>query len=288
MTDARPTGNAEQIRHWNEVAGPLWVEHQDVLDRMIGSFGRRLIDDARLTPGESVLDVGCGTGQTTVEIARRVGPRGRVLGVDVSRPMLEAARRRAAAQNDAATIELREGDAERMTLELAAFDVVTSRFGVMFFADPKAAFTNLRRAIKPTGRLAFLCWQGLARNTWVAGPVQALAQVLPMPAPPPPDAPGPFSFADVARVKGILERAGFRDVAFEDIEDTLQVGDGSVESTVEFLLQIGPCATLLRDAPREAVATARSTLVSYFQGVAREGTVRQRGAAWLVSAQPGA
>ena len=290
MTNAS-ADNQEQIRHWNEVAGPLWVERQDLLDRMIGAFGVRAIDAARFAPGERVLDVGCGTGQTTVEIARRVGPGGRVVGVDVSRPMLDGARRRAAASAPtpapgAAPIDFVEGDAQVMPLEKAAFDVVFSRFGVMFFADPAAAFVNLRAALRPGGRLVFLCWQGVARNAWVAGPVQALAAVLPMPAPPPPGAPGPFAFAEPDRVRGILGAAGYREIALEEIEDALVVGDGSVESTLEFLLHIGPCATLLKGAPRETVDTARSTLRAFFQRIARDGEVHLRGTTWLVTARP--
>jgi SAM-dependent methyltransferase len=278
-------GNEEQIRHWNEVAGPVWVERQDILDRMIGSFGVKALDGTRFKAGESVLDVGCGTGQTTVDIARRVAPGGRVVGLDISRPMLAAARRRQT-PSGAVSIDFREGDAQVAPIERGAFDVVFSRFGIMFFADPVAAFKNLQGALRPTGRLAILCWQGLPRNPWVAGPVQALAAVLPMPAPPPPGAPGPFSMGDPNRVKEILSSAGFRDIGLEGIEDDLTVGDGRVESTVEFMLKLGPCATLLKDAPPENVAKARSTLRKYFSDIAQEGKVKQRGATWLVTARP--
>jgi SAM-dependent methyltransferase len=197
-----------------------------------------------------------------------------------------SAARAAASSGAVAAIDFVEGDAQVAPLERAAFDVLFSRFGVMFFADPVAAFSNLRTALRPNGRVAFLCWQGIARNPWVAGPVQALAKVLPMPAPPPPDAPGPFAFADPARLESILSRAGFRDVALAELEDALMIGDGSVESTLEFLLHIGPCATLLRDAPRETVETARSTLRGFFQGLAQDGSVSLRGATWLVTARP--
>jgi len=286
MTTTGPANNEEQIRHWNEVAGPLWVESQDLLDRMIGAFGRAAVDRARLVPGERVLDVGCGTGQTTVEIARRTAPGGRVVGLDVSKPMLEAARRRAAAAAPLETaLDFIEGDAQVMPLERAAFDLVFSRFGVMFFADPVAAFTNLRSALAPEGRLLFICWQGIARNPWVAGPIQALASVLPMPAPPPPGTPGPFSLAEPGRVEDLLARAGFADVVLEALEDSLVVGDGSVDATLEFLMRIGPCATLTRDADRETVDRARAALRAFFESVAPNGTLRMQGAAWLVTAK---
>jgi SAM-dependent methyltransferase len=284
--NATPTNNDEQIKHWNEVAGPVWVERQDALDRMIGSFSEQAIDrTTSFTAGESVLDVGCGTGQTTVEIARRVAPNGRVVGLDISKPMLAAARQRPTPPG-AVAIEFREGDAQVAPIERAAFDVVFSRFGVMFFADPVAAFKNLRGALRPTGRLAFLCWQPLARNPWVAGPMQAIAGVLPLPAPPPPGAPGPFSLGDPDRVKDILASAGFRNVALEGIDGDLNVGDSRVEPTVEFLMNLGPCATLLKGAPPETVEKARSTLRTYFEGIAENGKVRQRGSTWFVTARP--
>ena len=284
-TQATARTNEEQSHHWNEVAGPVWVERQDALDRMIGGFGEQAMDRARFAPGERVLDVGCGTGQTTVEIARRVAPNGRVVGVDISKPMLGSARRRPTAPG-AVAIDFREADAQVAPIERAAFDVVFSRFGVMFFADPVAAFTNLRGALRPTGRLAYLCWQPLPRNPWVAGPMQAIGAVLPLPAPPPPGTPGPFSMGDPNRVKEILGGAGFRDIELEGIEGDLDVGDGRIESTVEFLMKIGPCATLLKGAPPETAETVRSTLRTYFEGVAVDGKVSQRGATWYVTARP--
>ena len=277
--------NEEQSHHWNEVAGPIWVERQDVLDRMIGTFSQQALDrTTSFNAGESVLDVGCGTGQTTIEIARRVAPNGRVVGLDISRPMLAAAQRRPVPPG-AVAIEFREADAQVTPIE-RAFDVVFSRFGVMFFADPVAAFRNLHGALRPTGRLAFLCWQPLARNPWVAGPMQAIAAVLPLPAPPPPGTPGPFSLGDPERVKEILGAAGFRGVTLEGIEGDLNVGDSRIEPTVEFLMKIGPCAALLRGAPPETAETVRSTLTRYFESVAVDGRVRQRGATWFVSARP--
>jgi SAM-dependent methyltransferase len=277
-------GNEEQSKQWNDVLGPVWVERQDTLDRMIGAFGLRALDGARFAPGESVLDVGCGTGQTTVEIARRVAPNGRVVGLDISNTMLEGARRRPTPAG-AVPVDFRHGDAQVAPIERGAFDVVFSRFGVMFFADPVAAFRNLHDALRPSGRLAVLVWQPLAKNPWVAGPMQSLAAVVPMPAPPPPGSPGPFSLGDPARVREVVGGAGFKDVALDPIEDEVMSGDGRVEPTVEFLLKIGPCAALVRDAPRETVDRVRSTLTRYFESIAENGRVNQRGATWLVRAK---
>jgi SAM-dependent methyltransferase len=199
--------------------------------------------------------------------------------------MLAAARQRSVVAGSA-PIDYREGDAQVAPIERAAFDVVFSRFGVMFFADPVAAFENLHGALRPAGRLVFLCWQPLARNPWVAGPMQAAAAVIPMPAPPPPGTPGPFSLGDPARVKEVLGGAGFHGVTLTEFEDELTVGDGTVESTVEFLLNIGPCATLLKGAARETVDQVRSALRSFLSGIARDGKVKMRGATWLVTARP--
>jgi SAM-dependent methyltransferase len=243
------------------------------------------MDRAALRAGEDVLDVGCGCGETTVELARRVAPGGTVLGVDVSAVMLERARQTARERGAAARFQL--ADAQTHAFAPASVDVVFSRFGVMFFVDPAAAFANLRRALRPQGRLAFVCWQSLADNPWMLVPLGAALQIVPPPPLPAPDAPGPFAFADPARVRGILERAGFRDVQLDAVQAELTVGGGAgLDETVDFLLQMGPTSALLRDStdpglqPRLAAAV-REALRPYQtpQGV------RMGSASWIVSAR---
>jgi SAM-dependent methyltransferase len=283
MTDP----NAEQVRYWNEVAGPRWVLFQERLDRELGVFAEAVLERAKPAAGEAALDVGCGCGATTLELGRRVGRSGRVLGVDVSRPMLERARARAAAAG-AAQVGFLEADAQTAALEPAAFDLLFSRFGVMFFTDPGAAFANLRRALRPGGRVTFVCWQKIADNPWLLVPLGAVAQELPLPAPPPADAPGPFAFADAERVRGLLGRAGYGDVAFEDLRLAVSFGGGSLDEAVEFALEVGPASAALREADvgpdvrARVVGAVRAALAPF---AAESGVVRLASAAWLVSAR---
>jgi SAM-dependent methyltransferase len=241
------TTNAEQARYWNEVAGPRWVRFQERLDRELAQLGRLAMERAGLAAGEAVLDVGCGCGGTALELGERVGPGGRVLGVDLSAPMLARARARASAAS-AANVAFLQGDAQTARFEAGAHDLVFSRFGVMFFGEPAAAFANLRRALRPGGRVSFVCWQRLPDNPWMLVPLGALARHLPLPPPPPPGAPGPFAFADAERVRGILAAAGFADVACDDVREPLSLGGGDLDDAVEFALELGPTSAALREA----------------------------------------
>jgi len=281
-----PDSNAEQIRYWNEAAGPKWVAFQKVIDAQISPLGEQVMDRAGIAPGERVIDVGCGCGDTTIALGRRVGPAGRVLGIDVSAPMLERAAETARAAG-VANVRLENADAQTHRLSPSAFDVVYSRFGVMFFTDPVAAFTNLRAALRPGGRLAFVCWQALLENPWLFVPLRAAAQHLTLPPPPAPDAPGPFAFADPERVRGILARAGFGDIVLEELHTTLTLGGGgTVDQAVRFLTEgVGPVSGVLREADpavRPTVAAAVRAAIAPFhtpQGV------RMGSAAWIVTAR---
>lgn len=277
--------NAEQIRYWNEVAGPRWVSEQPRLDAMIDALGTAAIDRAAPAPGEHVLDVGCGCGATSLELARRVAPQGSVVGVDVSAPMLAIARRRAA--GSPGTIRFEEADAQTHDFAEASFDLLFSRFGVMFFADPHAAFANLQRALTPRGRLAFVCWQDLARNPWMTVPLSAIARVLPLPPPPAPDAPGPFAFADRERVAGLLAAAGFGAITFDSLEQTLWVGGrgASIAEAADFALQLGPAAAALRDAPPELRQRAATAIREAIAPHASRDGIEMPAAAWIVTAR---
>jgi SAM-dependent methyltransferase len=280
-----PAGpNAEQIRYWNEISGPKWVALHERVDAQIAPLGRLALDRSRLRPGARVLDVGCGCGATTVEIARRVTPGGAVTGVDVSDVMLDVARTRAH-DVPGVPIAFLNADAQTHAFEGGAFDLVFSRFGVMFFAEPAAAFRNLHAALAPGGRLAFVCWQALGDNPWMMVPLAAAASLLDLPPPPAPDAPGPFSFADTVRVRGILERAGFAEVGFEAVyEDLLLGGGGDFDATIEFLLQMGPTGAAIRQAdPARAAPVAAAVREALGPWVRPEG-VRMGSAAWIVTA----
>jgi SAM-dependent methyltransferase len=275
--------NAEQRAYWNEQAGPLWVQMQERMDAQIAAHGARALAQLNARPGERVLDVGCGCGDTALAIARAVGASGRVLGLDISAPMLARARERAAAAGLAnASFEL--ADAQTHALPAGAFDALFSRFGVMFFEDPAAAFTNLARALRSGGRVVFACWQPVAANTWVAAPMAALGSVLPLPPPPAPGAPGPFAFGDTEHVRAILAKAGFGEIAFRS--EQLPMAMKSVDDAAAFLTEMGPASRAIReagggDALREKAQAAIRTAIAPH---ARNGRVELPSAIWVVSA----
>jgi len=279
--------NDEMVRYWNEGAGPVWVEQQERLDGQIGPLGVRTRDRAAIRSGEGVLDVGCGCGGTTLELAGDVGAGGRVVAVDISRPMLERGKQRARNAGLDARIEWQLEDAQTAPFEGAAFDLIFSRFGVMFFADPVAAFTNLRRALRPGGRLAFVCWQPRDKNPWMLAPALAAAQHIAFPAPLPPDAPGPFAFGDAARVREILERAGFVEVAHEAVNEPMRLAGDTVEEALELCLQIGPVGAALREAKpsddqRARVIGAVRQVIESFE---TPRGIEAAAGAWIVTAR---
>jgi SAM-dependent methyltransferase len=278
------------IRYWNEAAGPAWVEMQERLDVQVGPFGAAALARAGVSAGERVLDVGSGCGGTTLDIARAVGPAGRVTAVDISAPMLERARARAAAAGFGERIEWRCEDAQTARFAPGAYDCVYSRFGVMFFADPPAAFANLREALRPGGRLAFVCWQARERNPWMTVPALAAMQHVAFPPPPPPDAPGPFAFADPERVRGILARAGFAGLELEPLERPMQLGGGGLDEALELFMAVGPVGQALRDAQAgpEQRARVREAVRASFERFRTANGVEAPAAVWIVRAhRPG-
>jgi SAM-dependent methyltransferase len=279
--------NAEMIRFWNESAGPVWTTHEEKLDAQLAPLGARTRERAALRPGDRVLDVGCGCGATTLELAGAVAPAGRVVAVDVSQPMLDRARARAERAGMGDRIDFRLDDAQVATLEPSAYDLVFSRFGVMFFADPVAAFANLHGALAPGGRLAFVCWQAREKNPWMIAPAMAAARHIPFPPPPPPDAPGPMAFADPERVRTILARAGFADVALEGIEGPLRFGGANVDEALELALSIGPLGAAIREAKPTAEQHTRvlAAVREVLEGFSTPNGVEAASAAWIVTAR---
>jgi SAM-dependent methyltransferase len=275
--------NAEQIEYWNSTQGSRWVDNQDRLDSLIEPFGELVLERAGISAGARAIDVGCGCGATCLALARRVGPGGSVLGIDISAVMLDRARERARAAG-AQQIELANVDAQTHRFEPRSRDLVFSRFGVMFFADPTAAFANLRAALRPGGGVAFVCWRPLGENPWMTVPFAAVATVLAPPPPPPPDAPGPFAFGDAQRVRKILGDAGFERIEIAPHEREISLG-ASPEQATDFSLAAGPASRLLvsaseRDRSR-AAAAVREALVPH----ARGGRVALGSATWLVTAR---
>ncbi|HKC50945.1 MAG TPA: class I SAM-dependent methyltransferase [Myxococcota bacterium] len=273
--------NAEQIEYWNKQAGPVWVNNAARMDEFLAPIGLAAIERAAPRAGERVIDVGCGNGQTSLQLAERVTPTGAVLGVDISTPMLERARERARAAG-ASHLRFENADAQTHSFPPPVFDLVFSRFGVMFFVDPAAAFTNLARALRPGGRVTFVCWQSPAQNPWLREPMMAIAQHVTMPPPAAPDAPGPFAFADAARVRGILERAGLSDVAFEPRTGEITLGK-TVDEALQFSLEVGPVGAALRDAPASARAAASAAIRELLAARATPNGVALPYATWIAT-----
>jgi SAM-dependent methyltransferase len=235
--------------------------------------------------GERLLDVGCGTGAATLELARRVGPTGSVTGIDISAPMLAVAREHAV-ESGASQATFVQADAQTHAFAPASLDGVFSRFGVMFFADPTAAFRNLRMALRPGGRMAFVCWQPVTENPWMLVPLMAAAQHVAVPPPPAPGAPGPFSFGDRERVRRILSDAGFTEIAIDAFAPPVVVGgSGGVDDAVRLALQVGPTGALLREASADARARVEAAIREALLPWQTPAGVVMPSAAWVVSAR---
>jgi SAM-dependent methyltransferase len=289
MTTIQAAGpNAEQIRYWNEEGSPKWLAYETLLDAQLEPFALAVMERATPDAGERVLDVGCGTGRTSLLLAERVGARGWVTGIDIATPMLERARTRAR-QAGARNLRFENADATLHDFGDERFDLLFSRFGVMFFADPAASFANLHRALAPGARLAFVCWQGLQRNPWMLVPLLAAAKHVALPGPPPPDAPGPFSFQDPDRVRRVLGAAGFREIALEPLEGPLGVGGGQgLDGAVDFLMHVGPLGRVLREAGDAAAGPAVVEAIRQaLRPFETEQGIQLESAAWIVSARAG-
>jgi ubiquinone/menaquinone biosynthesis C-methylase UbiE len=283
---AETQANQEQLRYWNEQGGPRWVQRQQQLDAQIHQLGLVAMQQAGIQQGARVLDVGCGCGQTSLELAEIVGPSGSVLGIDLSQPMLARARERRD-ERKLTNLEFLHADAQTHRFERGYFDVVYSRFGVMFFENPVAAFTNLRSAVRPDGRLCFVCWQALEKNEWARVPLMAATKHVPPPAPVSPDAPGPFAFANPDRLRLILATAGFTNINIDPHETTLTMGGAAtVDEAVDFLMEIGPITRLLGDAGTDVRARVVEELRTALTPYAAPGGVGMSGAAWIVYARP--
>ncbi len=270
--------NAEQIASWSGAVGDTWVAMQERLDRQLQTLGTRAMQALALQPGARVADIGCGSGQATLELAQRVGPSGRVVGVDVSAALLAVARVRASLPQ----VTFVEADAQQHDFG-APLDAMFSRFGVMFFADPVVAFTHLHAALKPRGKIAFVCWRGRKDNPIMTAPFDAAMTVLPAPAPTTldPFAPGPFAFADGDRLRQILAGAGFVDVTLTAHDEA--IGGNDADATLQMALRVGPLGALLREHPQHkdaVVEVVRKALVPY---TTAHG-VFMPSATWIVSA----
>ena len=275
--------NEEQIEYWNGKVGETWAKMQARMDRALTPVTAALLSIAAPQPGEDVLDIGCGSGETTLALAGAVGDDGSATGVDISEPLL--ARARARAEELLSEAEFIAADAATYRDDMG-YDLIVSRFGVMFFADPIAAFANIHALAAPGGRLCVACWQPPADNGWATFPLTTLASLVPAQPPSDPHAPGPFAFADPERVHGILTAAGWTDIAFHAVPFTMVIGEGDdpVTAAVDFNLRIGPAARAIRDAGRDIEPAARAALAAALGNLLVDGAIGLPGAVWLVSA----
>lgn len=270
--------NREQIEYWNGDAGNTWVEAQDRLDAMLAPISAALLERAAVTAGERVVDVGCGCGDTSIELARRGA---HVWGIDISEPMLARANERgsgiknlAFSHKDAATADFTPDHT-----------LLFSRFGVMFFADPPAAFQNMRSALAADGRLAFVCWQAPRENPWVAIAGRAVQPFLPEPeVEPDPKAPGPFAFADADYVRGILDAAGYGAIELEPFRTTLHLAD-SLDDAIAFQGKVGPLSRALADLEGQQRADALAAAREALAGHVTDSGLDLGAACWIVTAR---
>lgn len=279
--------NAYQVADWNGQSGERWVANQARLDAMVAVFGQAAIEAAAPATDERVLDVGCGAGASSRALAARVGAGGQVLGVDISEPLIDRART-LARQDTPALFQV--ADASSAELPQGAFDILFSRFGVMFFDNPTAAFAHMRRALRPGGRVAFVCWRGAAENDWVRLPMGALMGIVPPSALPDPKAPGPFSFGDRERVARILTAAGFTDIAIAPFDASVPFGEGetrdaAIDDAVKMTLEVGPLSRALADQPDDIRARASAAVRAAFASLPGERSVMINGAVWIVTAR---
>lgn len=270
----------DMVSYWNGPGGDRWTGESARTEKMLSRVADLLYPLARAIPGETLLDVGCGLGPTTIELARRVAPNGRAVGLDVSAKMVELARQRA---KGVANIEFIAADAATYRFDAPFADLLFSRFGVMFFGDPTAAFANLRTALKPKGRMVFACWRRLSENPWMLKPLLAAYEHVPKLPPAEPDEPGPFAFADQERVGQILTAAGFAAPRFTPIDLAFDIAGGQgMDAAVHQAMTIGATSRALQDQPKNlvdaAAAAIRQALTPYQKGQ----TVELPGAVWLV------
>ncbi len=274
--------NVQQQENWNGPGVQPWVRFQERIDRAVQYFHGLGLEALDAQPGERIIDIGCGSGTTTMDLARAVGAQGQVLGLDFSEPLLGLARQRCA---DFGQIGFQQGDAGQPRSE-RNFDALFSRYGVMFFKRPAVAFGNLRQALRPGGRLAFVCWQGMAQNAWIQEPMERLIPFLPeAPPAPKPNSPGAFGLADTDFTREQLTEAGFSHIRIEPREGHMILGTQGVPSAVEFNMQMGPAMSLAKDLPQETHDRIEAAFADLFEKYCQDSVVSMPASAWIITAR---
>lgn len=274
-----------QREFWRGNVGKQWAENHVHLNQMLQPMGEAMLERVAPCPGERVLDIGCGVSTVSFRAAAQVGNDGCVLGIDISPHMIDVARA-TLAERGLANLSFALSDAATCPFE-PEWDLVMSRYGVMFFGDPVAAFRNIRQALTPTGRLGFVCWRAIADNQWVSVPLAAAADVTELPAPPPSDAPGPYSLANADRIHTILSGAGFRHVEITAIDRDVSINFGSAETlhrAAAFFVEFGPLRRILSNASEEARTRVKHRLPETLSAFETNGTIVMGSASWIVTA----
>lgn len=272
--------SAQQREHWNGAGGKAWVELQETMDAMFETIARRLAEAVRAEGALNVLDIGCGTGAVSLAVAGVIGPHGRCTGIDLSGPMIAHARKRAARQHIG--IDFICDDAATHAFEAGRFDMLISRFGVMFFADPVAAFANLHRAAAPGARLCLYAWRSPAENDFMTAAERAAAPHLPEMPKREPNAPGQFGFADPAHVTPILERAGWRQVEMRPVDVDCEVPADALD---HFLHRLGPLGQVLKDMDEPARSRLLGAVREAFDHYIHGDALRFTAACWQIEAR---
>jgi SAM-dependent methyltransferase len=274
--------NQDQQARWNGTDGECWSREQERLDHMLAPILRALLDFAAPRVGSTVIDIGCGCGATTLELARKVRSAGRVVGIDISEPMLTRARERLSSYRN---VTFRLGDAAVLPLGDLEADMAVSRFGVMFFGDPAAAFANLRKGLTAGGQLRFVCWRAIQENPWLQIPLHAVYEHAPRLPKPEPEEPGPFSFADTKRVTRILTASGFSSPSFTSLDVSMDLAaGGSLEDAVQHSTETGPARRTLEGQADEIRSSAMDSIRRALTPYVSAEAVKLPGGIWLVAA----
>jgi SAM-dependent methyltransferase len=278
--ESRQQTATDQTTLWNTTSGCAWVDSQQLLDRLLQPFEDALMDAIRGGSGSRLLDVGCGTGSTTLAAARLLGEKGRCTGIDISEPMLALARTRAESEHTSA--EFICADAQTYGFDANSFDTIISRFGVMFFDDSTAAFANLRRASTKGARLCFIAWRGGADNPFMTTAERAAAPLLPNIPPRKPDGPGQFAFADPERVRGILEQSGWTEIQLQPLDVVCRFPESEL---IGYFTKFGPLGQILNQADEATRNRVITTVRAAFDPYVHGAEVRFEAGAWTVTAR---
>ena len=276
--------NLKQKEFWSGAGGDVWVNKQREMDIMLNPLGQRAIDKLALSPDKIILDIGCGCGATSLEIAKQI-PQGKIIGLDISVPMLDQASK-LALEMSLTNTEFQIKDVQVEDLKSEYFDIAFSRFGVMFFEDPFEAFKNIHNSLTQDGQLSFVCWQNASLNPWQSLSMQVIKQFLDLPAPPP-KSPGPFAFEDKEYIKEILEVSGFQEIVITDNQEDIVMFSGkSIREASEDYLTINPVVTeMLKNSGDELKEEILEALITKFSDFHKNEGLLFPSATWIVTAK---